>query len=342
MCSNQLTGTMTDVLLLTTEDLTGLAEPSDYVDAVREGYRDRGQGGLALPRTRLARSEPWGMLTGYQALLPGSGAMGGYLYSAGFQARDAWFVLPLFDATTGEPLAILDGSSINPLKTGAAGAVAIDELARPEASRLALYGSGNQALGQLACAAAVRALDQVRVYSPTPGHREAFAKHATDRLGIDVQPAQDESQALEDADIVITATRAKEPVFNSEQLPDGVHITAMGQYHPERRELDGETVARALYVADLRERVLEDSGELLGAIRDGLVGEDHIHAELGEVVSGRATGRASSEHVTLFDSGGTGIETVAAAKMLYERAVERGRGTRIELTPASRAMERPW
>jgi alanine dehydrogenase len=113
----------------------------------------------------------------------------------------------------------------------------------------------------------------------------------------------------------------------------------MGQYHPEKRELDAETVERSLYVPDLRARVERDAGSFIGAVEEGVIDEGHVHAELGEIVAGEAEGRTDDEQITLFDSGGTGIETVAAAYMLYEKAVEEGLGERIELAPASEAME---
>src|SRR5699024_3860142 len=128
---------MTDTtLFLTSEECAGLATVSEYVEAVREGYRQRGEGAPAAPRTKLVNENPPGMLTGYTAILPETGAMGGYMYAAGFGDRDARFVLPLFDADSGHLLALLDGASINPFKTGATGAVGVDALAREDASTL--------------------------------------------------------------------------------------------------------------------------------------------------------------------------------------------------------------
>ena len=129
---------------LSSDDVTGLATPAEYVDAVRDGYRQRGEGAPARPRTRLLHDDPPGMLTGYTAVLPDTGAMGGYMYTGGFESADAHFVLPLFDAESGEPLAILDGASMNPYKTGATGAVAVDALAREDATRVGLIGSGTR------------------------------------------------------------------------------------------------------------------------------------------------------------------------------------------------------
>jgi alanine dehydrogenase len=144
--------------------------------------------------------------------------------------------------------------------------------------------------------------------------------------------------AVESADAVITATRSSTPVFDGESLPDGAHVTAIGQYHPERRELAATPVARATYVPDLRARVDRDAGAFIQALESGAITEDHVHAELGEVVAGTAPGRTADDEITVFDSGGTAIETVAAAHLLYEHAVERGLGTPLEIAPASDAM----
>jgi alanine dehydrogenase len=330
--------TGTEVLFLRSDELSGLATPAEYVDAVREGYREVGEGAPAEPRTKLTNASPPGMLTGYTAILPETGAMGGYMYAAGFGDRDAHFVLPLFDAESGRPLALMDGASLNPFKTGAAGGVAVDELARPDATDLALFGSGPQARGQLRAAAAVRDLETVEVYSPTKDHREAFAGEMNEALDASVAAVASPDAAVEGADIVVTATDATEPVFDGEMLAEGAHVTAMGQYDPGKRELDATAIRRSKYVPDLRKRVHQDAGAFLQAVEEGAITEDHIHAELGEVVAGNADGRTDRSEITVFDSGGTGIETVAAAYMLYERARDSGRGEILGLAPASEAL----
>ena len=329
---------MTDVLFLTSDEIAGLATPAEYVDAVREGYRDRGNGAPAEPRTKLVNADPPGMLTGYSAILPTLGAMGGYSYAAGFGDVDAHFFLQLFDSESGRPLALLDGASLNPFKTGAAGAVGVDTLARPDASTLALVGSGAQAAGQLRAVDTVRDLETVNVYSPTKESRESFAAEFNDELDASVAAVSSSDAAVEGADIVVTATNASEPVFDGELLAPGTHVTAMGQYDAGKRELDTTTIQRATYVPDLRDRAFQDAGAFLHALEEGAVTEDHVHAELGEVVAGLESGRESAEDITVFDSGGTGIETVAAAKMLYDEAVEEGLGDTISLSPASEAL----
>jgi alanine dehydrogenase len=328
----------TDVLFLKSDELLDLAEPGDYVDAVREAYRQRGEGAPAEPRTRLDSPDYPGFMTGYLAILPETGAMGGYTYASGFGSRDAHFFLPLFDADSGEPIALLDGAGINPFKTGAAGAVGVDALAREDASSVGLIGAGTQARGQLLTTATVRDLDTVDVFSRTPETRSSFADEMDDRLDATVSPVESSDDAVEGADIVITATTATDPVFDGDNLDSGTHVTAMGQYHPERAEIDAKTVARSIYVPDLRARIERDAGAYIRALDAGAIEEGHVHAELGEVVAGHEPGRTDPDDITVFDSGGNAIETVGAAHMLYERARDAGLGEVIELAPASEAM----
>ncbi|OYR45025.1 ornithine cyclodeaminase family protein [Halorubrum sp. Eb13] len=329
---------MTETLFLASADVDDLAEPAEYVAAVRDAYRQIGEGAAAEPRTKLLSRDPPGMLTTYAAILPETGAMGGYTYSAGFGAGDAWFMTPLFDAESGEPLAVLDGASMNPFKTGAAGATAVDALARQDATEVAVIGSGAQARGQLATTATVREFEAVRVFSPTVENREAFAEEFADRIEPDVTAVASASEAVTGADVVITATSASDPVVDDADVEPGTHVTAMGQYTPGKNELPPDLVARATYVPDIRERATQDAGSFLAAVEAGLVDEDHVAADLGEVVAGEHPGRTSDDEVTVFDSGGTGIETVAAAYMLYKRASEAGRGETIDFAPASEAL----
>jgi alanine dehydrogenase len=181
-------------------------------------------------------------------------------------------------------------------------------------------------------------LETVNVYSPTKENRESFAAEFNDELEAAVGAVSSPDAAVEGADIVVTATNASEPVFDGALLEPGTHVTAMGQYDPGKRELDSETVARAVYVPDLRARAMQDAGSFLQALEKGAIDEGHIHAELGEVVAGVEPGRESRDQVTVFDSGGTAVETVAAAHMLYKKAMEREIGQTIPFSPASEAL----
>ena len=333
---------MTKAVYMTKGDVETLAdefETDDYVRAVRDGYRQRGNGAAAEPRTMLNPSDgPWGMLTSYMAILPETGAMGGYMYDVGFGADDGWLTTSLWDAESGEILGHLDGNAWNPDKTGATGAVGIDALAREDASVLGIVGSGSQATAQLRAAATVRDLEAVRVYSPTAESRESFAAEMDAELAADVSAVESDTAAVSGADIVITATTADDPVFDGDDLDPGTHVTAMGSYDPDARELDARTIERAKYVPDLHDRAFHDAGSFLYALEHDVVTEDHVYAELGDVVAGNVPGRESADEITVFDSGGTGIETVAAAKMLFDRGIEAGMGTEIEISSSSEAQ----
>lgn len=299
----------------TSEDVRGVVEPEEAVGAVREAYVELAGSGLAQPRTKLAPRG--GVFTGYFAHLPRAGYSGAYVYTGGFESRDAWFLLALYDAETGEPAAVVDGASLNPLKTGAVGAVGSDALARRGAETLALFGAGLQARLALRAIATVRDLSSVAVYTPSDS-KVGFAERADDEYGFDVRPAETPSDALEDADIVHTATTSSEPVFDGTELPDGAHVTAAGQYDAERREVDTTTVERAKYVLDIRQRSGKDAGALIQAVEEGAVTYDHVYAELAEILVDEDKNRTADDEITLFDSGGTAVETTAVGALLHE------------------------
>lgn len=331
---------MVSTLLLTSQDIVNLASPEEYISAVRRGYEQQGNGAQIMPRASLFSKEPPGKLTGYSAILPKDGVMGGYLYSAGFSSKDAWFFTSIFDSNTGEPLAILDGASMNPYKTGAVGALGVDVLARKKVSKLAVIGSGPQAISQLNAALTIREFNEICVYSSTRKNREYFANSFNKNSNLSVTSVNSSKEAVSGADVVITATNSSTPVFSYDHLSPGAHITAVGQYHPFKRELDESTIQNSVYVPDIRSRVLKDAGSFISAFNKGLIDENHIHAELGEVIIGLAPGRSSNKELTVFDSGGTAIETISSAYMLYKKALDSGLGTTIEMEPASIAMQR--
>lgn len=317
------------------DDIRGLATEAEFIDAVRKAYHEHGEGAPTHPRMTLTSDDPAGVINSYMAVLPETGVMGGYMYTAGFADADARFVTPIFDTESGAPLAVVDGSYVNTHKTGAAGAVAVDALAQTDASSVGIIGSGAQARGQLRATVEVRDIEEVQVFSPTTAHRETFAEEMSEQLDTEVKPVANSATAASGADILITATNASKPVVADSEIDDGTHINAIGQYDPEKRELESETVRRSVYVPDLRARALQDAGAFLQARDEGVIDDGHIHAELGEVVAGERPGRITDEQVTVFDSGGTALETLSAAALLARRAIAEGNGAKITLASAS-------
>ncbi len=210
----------------------------------------------------------------------------------------------LFKPETGEPLASMDGRLITEVRTAAVSAVATKYLARPDASVLAIIGSGVQARSHLEALRLVRRFEDVRVWSPR--HAEDFARRFN---GVRAMASAEE--AVRGADVVVTATTSKTPVLNGEWLSPGAHINAVGAPRPDWRELDDEVLRRARVYVDSREAALEESGDVIAA--------GHIFAELGEVVTGAKPAREAAEEITLFKSLGLAVEDVATASLIYSK-----------------------
>lgn len=224
----------------------------------------------------------------------------------------------LHSGETGELLSVTNAAAITAIRTAAVSAVATRLLARPEASRLAILGAGVQARKHLEAMQCVRNINEVNV----------FSRSGSRGLGTEAASAE---EAVVDADIIVTATSAREPVLVWEWVRPGAHINAVGSSVPAARELSSSLVAAASLFVDRRESTLRESGDYLFALKDGAIGgPGHIKGEIGELLLGTVAGRQSNEEVTLFKSLGLAIEDVAAAAFLYEKAVRLGNGTWVE------------
>jgi len=239
-------------------------------------------------------------------------------------------LVALFDPDRGTPLAIMDASEVTAIRTAAASGMATRLLARPEASDLAILGSGVQARTHLEAMCVARDLTRVRVYSPTLSHREAFAERESERRGISIECCASAQEAVEGADLICTTTSASDPVLFGDWLEPGMHINAVGSSHRGARELDSLAVQRSRLFIDRRESTLNESGDFLDAVKEGLVDESHIVAELGEILLGQAQGREGPDEITLFKSLGLAVEDVAAATYIHARAQAEGVGVQVD------------
>lgn len=239
----------------------------------------------------------------------------------------------VLDSHSGRPLAIMEGGALTAIRTGAGSGAATDLLARPDASVVAIIGSGVQARTQLEAVCTVRQVREVRVFSPTQAHAAQFAAdmQGTGPVPAAIHVTPDAETAVRGADIICTATPAREPVVAAGWLKPGAHINAVGGFTPEMHEVDTATIQRALVVVDSREAALAEAGELITPIRQGLITEEHIHAELGEVVVGLKPGRTSDEQITYFKSVGLAVQDVAAARIALEKAQALKLGVVVDL-----------
>ncbi len=229
------------------------------------------------------------------------------------------FRVLLFDANTAQLLAEIEANILGQIRTGAASGVATRHLARQDASRVAIFGSGFQAETQLEAVNCARKLERARVFSRKAERRQAFAGRMSERLDLSVTATQSPEDALDGADIVITVTNARSPVFPGRLLRPGTHINAAGSNHVLRREIDADAVRMASLIAvDSMEQARMEAGDLTQAERDGAFDWSEA-CELHDVLAGNRPGRTSAEQITLFESQGLAVEDIAMADFLYRK-----------------------
>lgn len=240
-------------------------------------------------------------------------------------------VVLVFDQETARPLAMMDASAVTAVRTAAVTAVATDVLARPDAGDLAILGSGVQARSHLEAMLQVRTLRRVRVWSPNAAHVRGYQRWAADTLDVTVEAPGSAEAALAGADLVCTTTSTRDPIVRAADLTPGAHLNAVGASFVDHRELHPDAVAVASLFVDSRESATNESGDLRGAITAGLVGPDHVRAEIGEVLLGRHAGRTSPDEITLYKSLGLGVQDIMSGYAIAAAARAQGRGLRFSL-----------
>jgi len=237
----------------------------------------------------------------------------------------------LLDPGTGSLIALMDGRYITEARTAAVSAVSARHLAAPDASSLAIIGTGVQARSHLEALALVRPLADVRVWSPQARSRERFVADMQGHGVGTLRAAASAEEAVRGAAIVVLVTSSPAPVVDDAWVAPGAHVISVGACRPDQREMPPALVTRARLVVDSRAAALVESGDIVQGIREGHFTEAHVVGELGEVVLGRITPRRSAQDVTVFKSLGMAVEDVAAADLVYRRAVETGAGTALTL-----------
>lgn len=315
--------------LLRAADVLRACPMAEAIDAVAEGFAALSAGQASAP-TRLAVP----LAEGGVALTMPASRTGAPFYSVKIVSvapRNAAAGRPLVtatvllaDAASGEALALLDGTALTALRTGAAGGLAARLLARADASVAALFGAGAQARSQLLALATVRPIREVRVVARDPAHAHALGQWAAERAelrAVSVR-ASDPRAALADAAIAVTATTSRTPVFEGAALAPGAHVTAVGSFTPDARELDASTMQGARIVVDHRPAALAEAGELVGLGPSDVV-------EIGEIVLGQRPGRSDESERTVFKSVGNAIQDLAVAARAFERARAAGIGEEV-------------
>lgn len=317
--------------LLTSRDLLDRFTMADIVPMVERAYREEGFNRVVTsPRDQLRSKDTHTFFNTLPALMPGLGVVGVNTYTGGNKGLPlVQKVMLLFSTEDGRLLSVLEADWISWMRTGATSGVATKYLAQNEARCAGIFGTGKQARSQLMAVAAVRPIERALVYSPTLSHREQFAAEMSRQLGIAVQAVDTHEAILTEADVICTATTSRTPVFDGEQVRQGVLVNAIGQHYPDRREVDSALVTRSRIVVDDRKRALQEDGELVIPLQAGEFSENQIAASLGEVVAGLKPGRVGDE-ITLFTSGGIASEVLAVAAGVYQVAEQEGLGQEVD------------
>ena len=236
----------------------------------------------------------------------------------------------LFSAETGELLAVMNASAITAIRTAAVSGVATDLLARVDACSLAMIGSGVQARSHLLAMSEVRSIKRCRIASRHFEHAQNFAQEMRSNFSFALEPVETVEEALRGADLIVTTTTAVEPIVRREWISAGAHLNLVGSSTPKTREVDSETMAAASLFVDRRESTINEAGDYLLAAREGVIGPDHIRAEIGEVLTREKPGRTSPDEITCFKSLGIATEDLFAAEYLYRRARQEKVGSWVE------------
>lgn len=325
------------ILILNYAEVEKLLPMQNCIDVIADAFMALARNQVHLPLRMIVRpTEAKGLLGLMPVYMSGDRSAFGVKIIGVFNGNPAigkdshQGAVLLISGESGEPLALMNASAITAIRTAAASGVATKLLAREDANDLAIIGSGVQARSHLAAMTCVRSIKRVRVVSRSFEHAQRFAAEMSALYPLPVEAVKSVEEAVDHADLIVTVTSASDPILKRDWIASGAHINAVGASLPQAREVDSATMAAASLFVDRRESTLNESGDYLFAMRDGLIGPEHIRAELGEVLIGAQAGRRSIEEITLFKSLGIAIEDLAAAEYTYRQAQASNIGTWLE------------
>ena len=325
------------VLILSKSQLRSVLTMGDCIDAVEEAFREFALGTATMPtRVSLSLEDKAGWLGVIPAYLARAGSLSTKIVSV--YANNATVhglsnvlaTVILNDAETGEPVAILEGSYVTAMRTGAVSGVATKYLARTDSEVVGIFGAGVQARKQLQAVHEVRKIQSVIVYDTDKDRARDFLADVSGTSKLSISVASTPSELVRASDIIVTATTSTAPVLNGRDVKAGTHINAIGAFTPTSREIDDETVSTSKIVVDSVDAALAEAGDILIPLRHGVIQRQDIWAELGEIITGKKSARTSAQEKTLFKSVGLGIQDAAVAKLAFEKARRLGVGTQFD------------
>lgn len=323
--------------IFTAADVQRALPMAEAIEGMKAGYVQLSAGRVQIPLRIPLNAAPGDVTLIMPFLVPGDGGALGLKLVSVFESNIP-HGLPLIhsvvlavDPQTGAPQALIEGSSLTAIRTGAASGAATDVLARPDAAVAAIFGSGVQARRQLEAVCTVRHIKRVWVYSLAGAEAFAAEMSGYGPIPADIRIARTPREAVENADVICTATTSHTPVFDGHDLKLGTHINGIGSYTPQMQENDATTVRRARVIVDSIEAVLAEAGDLIIPLNAGEITREHINSELGEVIVGEKPGRTSPQQITFFKSVGVAVQDAMAASILLHNGSAMGLGTVIDL-----------
>jgi ornithine cyclodeaminase/alanine dehydrogenase-like protein (mu-crystallin family) len=327
----------TELIVLSRRDVAQLMDYADYVDAVEAALRAAVEGNALAPPAAAFHLPGGSFHAKAAALMAAEPAVMAIKLNGNFPGNPAAHGLPtvqgiiyLADASNGRPLALMDSIEVTINRTGAATTLAARHLTRPDSRVATICGAGVQGRIQLRAIAAALAVERVHVWDAKPDAARALADELRGAFPLDLRVA-DSLAVVRESDVVVTCTSARKAFLGPDLVRPGTFIAAVGADNSDKQEIDPRLYAASLAVVDSLEQAAE-IGDLHHALAAGTVARDHVHATLGEIVSGRRPGRTDPQSITLFDSTGMGLQDVAAATAIYRRALQAGVGTRLTLS----------
>lgn len=325
------------MLVLSEKEVRELVEIEELIAALEQAHIQYSTGKAVMPvRLVVPLSEIHGRITSMPGYLAEDEALGmkvvTYFQNNPQQSLPAILAtIMLYSAENGKLIALMDGSYITAIRTACASAMATKALAKPETTNLAILGAGVQARAHIQALIKVREFSEIRVYSPSGTSARRVREDMEKEIGIKIKVAQNPPDAVRDADLIVTVSTAKEPILNADWIKPGVHVNAVGSHRPDQREIDAATLARAKIVVDSRAAIMSECGDILLAIKEKTITANSVHAEIGEILVGKKPGRTSPDERTLYKSVGIAIQDVAAANLVYKKALTKGAGINLEI-----------
>lgn len=329
-----------NIRILTRNDIKRAVTMPQAIDAVKRAFISLALKKAILPmRIQVPVSEYEGIALFMPAYLPDMGSLGAKIVSVFPQnvkidKPTLHAMVIMCDAQTGQPSAMMDGTYLTALRTGAVSGVATDLLSNKRAKTAAIIGAGIQGRTQLEAICWVRDIQKVFVYDKNRRSARSFSEEMGKRgkpVPNDILPVDTQEKALSQAEVVCTATTSCIPVFEDRYIKKGVHINGVGSYTPSMQEIPEKTILRAKVIVDSLEASLEEAGDLIIPIKKGSINESHIQGELGQVAAGFLSVRKSEEDITFFKSVGLAVQDMAVAGLALRNAEELQLGTQIEI-----------